>query len=766
MMEIYRDASQPAEARATDLLHRMTLDEKIAQLGAIWSFEVLEDGVFSARKAGPLLKAGIGHVCRPGVGTALPPPGIADFTNGVQRFLLTDTRLGIPALVHEECLSGFMARGAAIFPQMIGMASTWQPELLESITALIRGQMRAAGVHQGLSPVLDVSRDPRWGRVEETFGEDPYLIAEMGMAYVRGLQGPDLRQGVVATLKHFAGYGLSEGGLNWAPAQIPPRLLREVYLYPFKEVLTKARAMAVMNGYHEIDGVPCAASSELLTDILRDEWGFDGIVVSDYFAIENLHSYHRLAEDRAAAGRLALVAGIDAELPKSDCYAGPLKEQVDRGLVPQELVDLAVLRVLRLKLMLGLFEEPCVRPDQTGPVFDGPECRQLALESARKSLVLLKNEGGLLPLDRSIKAIAVIGPTADDPRNLIGDYTYAAHIDLVAMMAAASGSPLQVPDSQDDRIGVRVVTVREGIEAKVSPGTRVLYARGCEVSGTDDAGFAGAVEAARQADVAIIVVGGRSGLTPDCTCGEMRDSADLRLPGLQDGLVRAVFETGTPIVLVVVSGRPLALGWIVEKVPAILQAWLPGEEGGAAVADVLFGDFNPGGKLPISIPDRVGQVPVYYGHKPSGGRSQVWGNYVETGTAPAFEFGYGLSYTTFEMGNLRIEPAEVRRQDRLSVRVDLRNTGDRPGEEVVQLYINDMLASVTRPVKELKAFRRIGLQPGETKTVQFELPVEALGFYDRDMLFTVEPGTFKVMVGRSSRDILLEGMFEVLAELS
>jgi beta-glucosidase len=763
-METCRDASQPVEARAKDLILKMTLDEKIAQLGSIWSREVLEDGKFSPRKAEALIKNGIGQISRPGAATNLPPERIAEFTNEAQHFLVTKTRLGIPAMNHEECLSGFMAKGATIFPQMIGMASTWEPELLEKMTSIIRGQMRAVGLHQALSPVVDVSRDPRWGRVEETFGEDPYLIAEMVIAYVKGLQGGDLKNGIIATLKHFAGYGMSEGGLNKAPAHIPSRLLKEVYLYPFKEAIERGKATAVMNAYHEIDGIPCAASEELLTDVLRNEWGFDGIVVSDYSAIEQLHNYHRLAQDKGEAARLALTAGIDIELPKSNCYAQPLREQIEKGLVSEELVDRAVLRILKLKFRLGLFENPYVKSDGVKGIFDAPEHRKLALEAARKSLVLLKNENALLPLKKNIKTIAVIGPNADNPRNLLGDYSYAAHSEIARMIrAASSGTPSPSPDILPDQIGVHVVTITEGIRGKVSPGTNVLYTEGCEVSGISSTGFTEAIKIARQADVALVVVGGKSGLTPDSTCGEMRDSAELHLPGVQDDLVKAISETGTPIVLIIANGRPLALGWIIDKIPAIIQAWLPGEEGGNAIADVLFGDYNPGGKLPVSIPEKVGQVPVYYSHKPSRDRSAMWGgNYIETSASPVFEFGYGLSYTTFKFSNLRIEPVQVTTQAKISIRVDITNTGNRAGEEVVQLYINDISASITRPVKELKNFQRIALKPREIMTVEFELPVETLGFYDKDMKFTVEPGIFRVLVGRSSQDIIIEGTFELL----
>jgi beta-glucosidase len=762
-MEIYRDASQSIDARAKDLISKMTLDEKMAQLGGIWSYEVLEAGKFSPKMAESLVKNGIGQICRPGVSTGLFPKEMSELINDIQKFLIGNTRLGIPTLVHEECLNGFMAKSATIFPQIIGMASTWEPELVNKMTRVARSQMMAVGVRQGLSPVLDVVRDPRWGRVEETFGEDPYLIAKMGTAYVKGLQGDDLPNAVVATLKHFVGYGLPEGGLNWAPAHIPSRLLREIYLYPFKEAIKEGGALSVMNAYHEIDGIPCGASEELLTGILRDEWGFEGIVVSDYYAVENLHSYHRIATDKAKAASLALTAGIDIELPKHDCYARPLKEQVEKGVVSHTLLDRAVFRILRLKFMLGLFENPYVRAEEAEKVFDLPEHRELALETARKSIVLLKNEDNILPLNKNIKTIAVIGPNADVQRNLLGDYTYPAHIEITVMAAEATGAQLPAPDERADHVAVPVVTILEGIKAKIIKDTTILYAAGCEYNSMSKDGFPEAVKAAKAADAAIVVVGGKSGLTPDCTCGEMRDSAELRLPGVQDDLVRAIYEAGTPVVLVIVDGRPLALGWIVEKIPAIIEAWLPGEEGGNAVADVLFGDYNPGGKLPISFPGKVGQVPVYYGHKPSAGRSQFWGDYVDAGTSPVFEFGYGLSYTTFKFSNLRVKPKRVSLSGKISVKADIENTGNKAGEEVVQLYINDVVASITRPVKELKGFKRIALEPGETRTVEFELLAEALGFYDKDMEFTVEPGVFKVMVGRSSKDITLEGEFELTA---
>jgi len=761
-MELYRDATKSIDIRVKDLLPRMTLDEKLAQLGAVWTYEVIEGRAFSAPKANSLIKDSIGHLSRPGVGTALTPIEIAQFTNDAQKYLREETRLGIPALIHEECLNGFMARGATIFPQIIGMSSTWEPDLISKLTGVVRKHMLAVGVRQGFSPVLDVTRDPRWGRVEETYGEDPYLVATMGVAYIKGLQGEDISQGVIATPKHFAGYGKSEGGLNWAPADIPPRMLREVYLYPFERAVKEGGALSMMNAYNEIDGIPCCASEELLTNILRHEWGFEGIVVSDYYSIENLQSYHRITADKAGAAKLALCAGIDSELPKSDCYGKPLREQVEKGLLPMELVDQSVGRILRLKFLLGLFETPYADPQQAVKVFDMPQFRKLSLDCARKSIVLLKNENDILPLSKNLKKVAVIGPNADNPRHLLGDYTFPAHIDITMMAAKAMSSPLPVSETEIAQMPVPVVSILEGIRKKVGRDTEVLHAPGCEYNSISKDGFAEAVRAATGADVAILVVGGKSGLTPDCTCGEMRDSAQLRLPGVQEDLVKVVYDTGTPVVLVLIDGRPLVLDWMAEMIPAIIEAWLPGEEGGNAVADVLFGDYNPGGKLPISFPRKPGQIPVYYSHKPSGARSQFWGDYVDISTQPQFEFGYGLSYTTFKLNNLTIEPRIVKVNGTVTITVDVENTGDRIGEEVVQLYINDIVASITRPVRELKGFKRITLKPAEKKKVKFELRIGDLSFYGKDMKPTVEPGEFMLGIGHSSSDLPLLDKFEVI----
>ncbi|MFA5064987.1 MAG: glycoside hydrolase family 3 N-terminal domain-containing protein [Dehalococcoidia bacterium] len=761
-MDIYLDASRPAAERALDLISRMKFEEKIAQMGSVWAMELLEDGKFSSPLARNLISHGLGQASRAGVGTGLEPARIAMFVNDLQRFLVKETRLGIPAIVHEECLTGFMAREATIFPQIIGMASTWDPDLMSRVTGVIRRQMLAVGVRQGLSPVLDVARDPRWGRIEETFGEDPYLIAKMGVAFIRGLQGDNIKQGVIATPKHFAGYGKSEAGLNHAPSDIPSRLLREVYLYPFEKAVREAGALSIMNAYQEIDGVPCAASRELLTNILRDEWGFDGIVVSDYFAVQMLNTHHRVAKNSLEAAFLAISAGIDLELPRGDCFTSDLKEKIDSGDLPMAVIDRAVFNVLKIKIMLGLFEKPYVSPPAVKKLFDTGADRKLALEAAHKSIVLLKNEGGLLPLAGDTGKIAVIGPVAHDARLQLGDYTYPAHIGLTAITAQSLNCRLPAEGIQPDMIPVHITTLLDGIKSAVGAKTEVIHVRGCQYDGHFDVEIDEAVKLAAMSDIVILALGGKSGLTTECTCGEMRDSASLRFPAVQETLARAVFDAGKPVVLVVMDGRPLELGWMAQKIPAIIWAWKPGEEGGNALADVLFGRYNPGGKLSITFPHNVGQVPLYYALKPNGGKSQFWGDYIDCQAGPLYEFGYGLSYTTFELSNLVISPSHIKPDGLITIKCNVKNKGSRPGDEVVQLYVNDVVASLTRPVLELKGFRRVSLQPGQSKEVVFELPVEEMAFYGRDMKPVLESGLFKVMVGTSSKNISLQGDFFVL----
>jgi beta-glucosidase len=759
---VYTDGTRPVEDRVSDLLSQMTLDEKIAQLGSAWVYEILDGTTFSQTKAKTVLGNGIGQITRIGGASSVDPTSSAKLADTIQSFLVKHTRLGIPAMVHEECCSGYMARNATCFPQIIGVASTWEPELVEQLAGVIRQQMRAVGGHQGLAPVLDVVRDPRWGRCEETFGEDPYLIAAMGTAYIRGLQGKDFKEGVVATGKHFVGYGVSEGGMNFAPAHIGARELHEVFLHPFEAAVKTANLGSIMNAYHELDGIPCGSSPVLLTEILREQWGFEGIVVSDYFAVDMLAYFHHIAKDKQEAAKWGLEAAIDVELPSTDCYGEPLRKAVEDGLIGQDLIDQSVRRMLRMKFMLGLFENPFVGGGSV--VFDTPEQRTLAHQIAQKSIVLLKNEDDFLPLRKDLSSIAVIGPNADSMRNLLGDYAYPAHIETLLQQMKEKDDIFRtaLPDKLElAQDSVSMISVLEAVRRKVSAGTSVHYAKGCDVLDESRDGFAEAVDAARRAAVAVLVVGDKSGLTKDCTCGESRDRATLGLPGIQDELVQAIYETGTPTVVVLTTGRPLAIPWMAEHSPAILEAWLPGEEGANAIADVLFGDYNPGGKLPMSFPKDVGQIPTFYNHKPSGGRTTWNGDYVDMTTKPLYPFGHGLSYTRFDYSTLQIDASS---DDKITVRVDIANTGRRSGDEVVQLYLHDPLSSVTRPVKELKGFKRLTLQPGEKRSVTFQFSVSQLAFYDRNMAYVVEPGTIDVMVGSSSNDIRLTGTFEITGQ--
>ncbi len=736
------DLTPKQQERIDGLLAEMTLAEKVAQLTGV-TLQMLwdDDQKFVPAKMQEHLCRGIGQISLSGGATELPPEKTAENINTVQRFLVEDTRLGVPAIVDDECLAGFVCMGATHFPQAIGMAATWTPELVGRMSDIIRQQARAVGSHLMLSPLCDVGCDPRWGRTEETQGEDPYLVSRMITAYVRGLQGENLRDGVIATLKHFAGYSFSEGGRNCAPAHIGPRELREVFLLPFEACVKEGEAQSVMAAYHEIDGVPCAASRELLTDILRDEWGFKGVVVADWGVVSMLHSAHHTAADITEAGKQALAAGLDIEIPVAECFGPGLIEAVERGELPDKIIDQAVRRHLRLKVLLGLFDNPYVPASEAGKVFDTPQHRAVALEAARCSMTLLKNEGGLLPLDKNLKSVAVIGPNADSTHALLGDYSYSVYKEL-------------------DGDAVRIVSVLEGIRNKVSSRTEVRYAAGCEVMGTCREGLAEAVRLAAEADVVIAVVGGRSALHDGGTSGENLDRAELNLPGVQEDLLRELHKTGRPVVAVLVNGRPLAVEWTAENIPAILEAWLPGEEGGHAVADVLFGDHNPGGRLPVSLLRTAGQVPTPYHVRPTS--LAEWAKYVFTERKPLYAFGHGLSYTEFTYTGLKISPPQVRAEEEVRLSCEVENTGDRVGDEVVQLYIHDPVASVTRPGKELKGFKRMTIEPGEKRTLTFIMPLELLAFYDTGMNLVVEPGLFEVTIGSSSEDIRLQGSFELM----
>ena len=755
----YRDPELEADSRVKDLLGRMTLPEKLAQLGCIWASELVGASGFSSEGAREKVGDGIGQVARIGGSTGLEPGAFASFANAVQRFLVEDTRLGIPAIVHEEALAGLCARGATQYPQGVGLAATFEPALVRQMADAIRREMLAVGARQALAPVLDVARDPRWGRLEETFGEDPYLAARMGVAYVRGLQRSDPGEGVIATAKHFLGYGLSEGGLNAAPVQLGPRQLREVYAEPFAAAIREANLQAVMNAYSSVDGVPSGADPALLEQFLRGELGFEGMVVSDYYSIELLVNHHGVAADKGAAGGMALAAGLDVELPSLDCYGESLAARVESGAVDEALVDRAVTRVLRAKFQLGLFDAPYVDASAAPSSFDTPEQRDLARELAEKSMVLLKNDG-VLPLRRGCR-VAVIGPTADDRRLLEGDYHYPAHAEIAFRSGELSAEILPETEAAF-RAGpyfVDMVTPLAGIGAFAE----VSHAVGCDIRGSSREGFAAALDAARQADVAVVCVGGRSGLLPDCTSGEFRDAADLSLTGLQTQLIREVAATGTPTVGVVLGGRAFSLTDEAEQCNALLMAWLPGEEGGSALARILFGEVNPAGRLPVSLPRSAGQVPLYYGHRAGGGRSLSLGDYIDLSTKPLFPFGHGLSYSRFGYLDLSCpDTADV--HSAVNIWVTLCNESDRAGEEVVQLYLHDRVADVARPVQQLAGFKRVVLAAGARCRIRFQVDTSVLGYYDRDMRFAVDPGEVEVMVGASSRDIRLRSTLVLQGE--
>lgn len=764
----FLDLSKNSDTRVENLLSKMTLDEKIAQLSSIWVYEVLEGKQFSSDKANVAMKDGIGQITRLGGASNFDPPESARTANQIQKYLVKNTRLGIPAIIHDESCSGYMAKGATCFPQIIGVSSTWEPKLVKEMGSVIKKQMRAVGAHQALAPVLDIARDARWGRVEETFGEDPYLVSRMGVSYIKGLQDINWKKGIMTTGKHFVGYGASEGGMNGAPPHIPEREMREVFLAPFEAAVKDGGIAAIMPAYHELDGIPCHSSKELLSDLLRSEWGFDGLLVCDYFAINMLYDYHRAAMSKEHAAKLALEAGVDIELPSTDCYGKPLKDAVESGYIKESLIDISVKRVLKMKFLLGLFENPYVDEKKAGTVFDTPEQRALAHEIAQKSIVLLKNDKNLLPLKKDISSIAVIGPNADSVRNILGDYAYPCHIEtLIEMKESSDTFNTPIPDEIEmvDNF-VPISSILECIKEKIYRDTKIYYAKGCDINSSSRNGFNEAVESAKKSKVAIVVVGDKSGIIMDCTSGESRDRADLNLPGVQGDLIKAVYDTCTPVIVILVNGRPLSINWIVKNIPAIIEAWLPGEEGARAIADILFGDYNPGGKLPVSFPRSVGQMPVYYGHKPSGGRSHWKGDYVEMSSKPLFPFGYGLSYTDFEYSNLAVTPKSISYYGEIKISIDVKNTGATRGDEVVQLYINDIQSEVTRPVKELKGFKRITLEPGQKKTIVFTISATQLGFYNRDMKYVVEPGTIRVMAGSSSEDIRQTDEFEINGEIA
>lgn len=754
----YRDPNRSIEERVEDLLALMTLDEKLAQLGCLWSTAFVNAGVFDPDIVAGMMPHGIGQITRIGASTGLHPQESAAFMNAIQQVAIERTRLGIPVIVHEESTGGLCHRDATVFPQGIGLAATWNPALVKQVAEVIRAQMLAVGARHSLAPVLDIARDPRWGRVEESYGEDPILTGAIGTAYVQGLQGDDLRQGVTATGKHFLGYAMSEGGRNWGPVQCGPRELREVYAEPFAAVIRNAGLATMMNSYASVDGLPCTGSPAILTKLLRDELGFNGVVVADYGAVRQLIEHHHVAATPGDAARLALLAGLDMELPAVDCYGEPLKAEVEAGRVPPAVIDTAVRRVLRLKFQLGLFEHPYVDAEAACTVFDTPEQRALARKAVAESIILLSNDG-ILPLAPTVKRVAVIGPGANDERLLQGDYHYPSHLEIIyANPQNTEITRLHIPQANGNYTPgpffTPHVTPLVGLQAALGADVEVRYARGCDVQGDDRSGFVEAVQAAQNADVAVVVVAGRSGLLRPATTGEGNDATNLDLTGVQEELVAALAEAGTPLVVVVLSGRVHTLTSVVAKANALLQVYPPGEEGGNALADVLTGKVNPSGRLPVSMPRSVGQVPNFAGSRAGGDYAMLFGDYSDSPTSPLFAFGHGLSYTKFAYRDLRIQVRDI--TGLIRVAVEVRNVGERAGDEVVQLYYRDEVASVARPQRMLLGFARLSLDPGQARRVTFTVHPSRLAFYDPEMRFVTEPGAFTFSLGASSADIRAE----------
>lgn len=754
---IYKDPRQPVEARVDDLLSRMTLDEKVAQLETIWEQKAkvqTPDGRFDAAKASAAFPNGIGGFARPsdyrGVTQSNGAAGAAgeavnrdarqtaEYVNAAQHWAVEHTRLGIPILMHEESLHGYVARGATSFPQAIGLASTWDPELVTRVFSVAAREMRARGAVLALAPVVDVAKDPRWGRIEETYGEDPYLTSQIGLAAIRGFQGPTLplpSDKIMVTLKHFTGHGAPESGTNVGPAHVGERELRTDFFPPFERAVNAYPVQSVMASYNEIDGLPSHANAWLLDHVLRGEWKYGGAVVSDYYGIKELMTRHKMFGNLKDAAERAIKTGVDVETPDPEAYIY-LPDLVHEGRVPQKLVDDAVRRVLRLKFQAGLFENPYPDPATAQSKTATPDAIALAREAAQKAVVLLKNDKKLLPLDATkIQRMAVIGTHAKDTP--IGGYSdVPAHVVnvLEGMQEVAKGR-----FAVDYAEGVRITQSRcwSCDEVKLVPASvnRKL--------------IAAAVQTARRADVIVMVLGDNEQTSREAWADtHLGDRSSLDLVGQQEDLARAILALHKPTAVVLLNGRPLAVNYLADHAPALVEGWYLGQETGHAVADVLFGKVNPGGKLPVSIARSAGQLPVFYNRKPSSRRGYLFDT-----TQPLYPFGYGLSYTTFDISAPRLVTPSITADQPARVEVDVTNSGKRAGDEVVQLYVRDDEASVTRPVIELKRFQRVTLAPGERRTLSFDLQPVDLALWNPDMKHVVEPGTFTISAGPNSLDL-------------
>ena len=761
----YKNKNLPVEKRVEDLLGRMTLEEKVGQLSKVLGWEMYDKNAgkigVSQKFKETVKNQKIGLLwatlradpwTQKTLITGLTPEEAAKATNALQKFMVDSTRLGIPLLLSEETPHGHMAIGATTFPTAIGQASTWNPFLIEKMAGVIAAEASAVGAHNGYGPVLDLAREPRWSRTEESYGEDPFLVGRMGEAMVRGMQGEKLGQAgkVFSTLKHFVAYGVPEGGHNGGSVSVGERDLRMNYLFPFEKAVRQG-AWSVMTAYNSIDGIPCSSNSWLLNEVLRKEWGFKGFVVSDLLSIQGLSGGHNTAANPAEGASQALNAGLDVDLSGSG-YGKNLLLAIKEGLVSEDELNQAVGRVLTTKFRLGLFENPFVSEKEAKKKVASPENIEVARQVARESIILLKNDGDLLPLKKDLKRIAVIGPNADNVYNQLGDYT--------------------APQADG-----KVKTVLAGIKEKLGARTEVEYVKGAAIRDMGQTDIPAAVAAAKRSDVVVLVVGGSSardfktsyqatgaaevesskkGIS-DMESGEGFDRASLDMMGDQLELMQAIQATGKPVVLVVIKGRPLNLNWADEHIPAILDAWYPGQEGGTAIADVLFGDYNPAGRLPISVPRSIGQLPVYYNHQ-----KPKHHPYIDEESTPLYSFGYGLSYTDFEYKNLEMGILEGDEDVVVEVSFDLVNTGNFDGEEVPQLYLNDEVSSAVSAVKQLRGFDRVPLLKGETRKVSFTLDQNDLKLWTASKDWQVEKGKFKVLIGPSSDNIKLNGEFEVM----
>ena len=761
-IEAWRDPARPAGERVADLLRRMTLEEKIAQLGSIWigatgdgeGVAPMQDQFFAYDQPPfeELIKNGLGQLTRVfGTRPVDAAAGIRALAS-LQGKIAAASRLGIPAVAHEECLTGFATWGATIFPTPLAWGASFDPALAGEMAAAFGATMRAVGIHQGLAPVLDVTRDYRWGRTEETIGEDPYLVGVIGTQYVRGLQ----RAGVQATLKHFAGYTASRAGRNLAPVSMGPREFADIMLIPFEMAIRLGGARSVMPTYVDIDGVPASADPRLLTTLLRDEYGFDGVVVSDYYAVSFLELQHAVAGNPGDAALLALSAGLDVELPGTRCFGEPLLDLAAAGRVPAAVIDRAAGRVLRQKLDLGLLDpgwspDGCQADGAAAPDLDPPAQRDIARRLAEESVVLLANgtsDSGapgpgspVLPLAPGAR-VAVIGPLADEPLAFFGCYSMPRHLGHMRQFDGSAGGA-----------GVQVTTVLDALRAE---GLTVTgHAPGCDVRTPDESGFAEAVSRARSADVIVAVVGDEAGLFGHGTSGEGCDVSDLKLPGVQEELLHALADTGLPVIAVLVTGRPYALGGVAARLAGAVQAFFPGEEGGHAIAGVLTGRVNPSGRLPVEVPRDTGAQPSTYLRSRNAARHG--GSSVDP--TPLFAFGHGLSYTKFEYADLALSADKVATDGAVEVSCTVRNTGPVAGTEVVQLYLGDTVASVARPVRWLSGFTRVDLAPGEAAAVTFRVHADRTSFTSKDLTRIIEPGTITVYVGGSSDDLPLTGSF-------